>query len=321
MHSHPTTVPTQQDEERALLPVREARGDAAERGPGCHSPLWLFVLAALLVLGAMCTVGICLGALWKHQNPAEVAQRVVVSKTASNDDASADAQWDAISTGSEGMAARISLSVTLAVSDTGAFETAENRKATGDLLKACGSTCLAVTGVATVKSASAAVPAVAACVPLILAGSVISAFNDDALGTKHLSHVANARFDKLSEQIDNRFDSLTNKLEELVEDINKDEASKQFGTFFTVNAIYKNMWYLMREDALTKESLLNQIRIAEFGAKLLPAVLGEFLQTVFRSGTLVLDVLRAAVGFVAARSQSYTIRRHMGQCGGHFGRR
>ena len=81
-----------------------------------------------------------------------------MSKTASNEDASADTQWDAIATGSEGMAAMITSSVTLAVSDSGAFETAENRKATGDLLKACGSTCLAVTSVATVKSAEQPFP-------------------------------------------------------------------------------------------------------------------------------------------------------------------
>ena len=107
------------------------------------------------------------------------------------------------------------LSVTLAVSGKGVFETPENRKASGDLLKACGSTCLAVTGVLSVGSAGAAVPAVAACVPLILAGSAISAFNDDTLSTKDLSHMTNSRFDKLSEKIDKGFDSLTNKLEGL----------------------------------------------------------------------------------------------------------
>ena len=310
MHSHPTSVPTQPDEEHALLTVREARSDPAERRLGWHSSRCLFGLAAFLVLGAMWTV--------RHQNPAEVAQRAAVSKTASNEDASADTQWDAIATGSEGMAAMISSSVTLAVSDSGAFETAENRKATGDLLKACGSACLAVTGILAVESAGAALPAEAACVPLIVAGSAISAFNDDALSTNDLSHMMNARFDKLSERIDQGFGSLadkleglfhslTDKLEGLVQDINKDQASKQFETLSTINECFRHMWEYIREDALTEKSLPNQVRIVEFRVKLLPTVLAEFLQNVFLSGALVLEVLHAAVGFVAARSQLYAI--------------
>ena len=147
----------------------------------------------------------------------------------------------------------------------------------------------------------------AACAPLIVAGSAISAFNDDTLSTNDLSHMVNARFDKLSEQIDNRFDSLTDKLEGLVEDINKDQASKQFETVYTVNECFRHMLEYIREDALTEKSLPNQVRIVEFGVKLLPTVLAEFLQNVFLSGAVVLDVLHAAVGFVVARSQLYVI--------------
>ena len=65
--------------------VREFRGDPAERGPGCHSSLWLLVITVFLVLAA----GGCFGAVWKHKEPAEVAQRAVVSKTATTGDATA----------------------------------------------------------------------------------------------------------------------------------------------------------------------------------------------------------------------------------------
>ena len=204
MRSDPGPVPTEQEEEHALLVVREFRGDPAERGPGGHSSLWLLVIAVFLVLAA----GNCFGAVWKHKEPAEVAQRAVVSKTATTGDATADAKKDAISTGSEGAAEAISSSVTLAVSGKGVFETPKNRKATGDLLKACGSTCLAVTGILAVETGGAAVPAVAACVPLILAGSANSAYDDTlevstasaTTGGKAMMNMMNARFDKLSEE-------------------------------------------------------------------------------------------------------------------------
>ena len=139
-----------------------------------------------------------------------------------------------------------------------------------------------MTGVATVGSGGAAVPAVAACVPLIVAGSAISAFNDETLSTKDLSHMMTARFDKLSEKIDNGFDSLTDKLEGLVEDINKDQASKQLETVSTVNEYYRNMWVHIHEDALTEDSLPTQIEISEFRVKLLPTALEEYLQNVFK---------------------------------------
>ena len=247
------------------------------------------------------------GAWPTHQEPAEVAQQAVARKVAPKEGDSADARKDAISAGSEGMAAVISSSVALAVSDHGALATAENRKKIGDMLTGCGSTCLALTGVATVESVGAAVPAVAACVPLVVAGSAISAFNDNALSTDELAHMMNANFDKLSEQIDQGFVSLADKLEGLVQDINKDQASKQFVTVSTINEFYRHMWVHIHHDALTDKSLPTEIQIVEFGAQLLPTALREYLQNALRSGAMILDVLRAAVGFVAARSQLYTM--------------
>ena len=147
----------------------------------------------------------------------------------------------------------------------------------------------------------------AACVPLVVAGGAISAFNDNALSTNELAHMMNARFDKLSERIDQGFGSLADKLEGLVQDINEDQASKQFATVSTINEFYRHMWVHIHQDALTEESLPSEIRIVEFGAQLRPTALREYLQNVLRSGAMILDVLRAAVGFVAARSQLYAI--------------
>ena len=299
MLSNPRSSPTDQDEEHALLAEIEDRGAPAESGQGYCSSRWLLVFGVFLALGAMWTAGRSLGA-WPAQEPAEVAQQAVERKAAPKEGKSADARKDAMSTGSEGMAAVISSSVALAVSDNGALETAENRKKIGDMLTGCGSTCLAVTGVATVESAGAAVPAVAACVPLVVAGGAISAFNDNALSTDELAHMMNANFDKLCEQINQGFVSLADKLEGLVQDINKDQASKQFATVSTINEFYRHMWVHIHQDALTDKSLPTEIGIVvEFGAQLLLTALREYLENVLRSGAMILDILRAAVGFVA----------------------
>ena len=162
-----------------MLPPRVVRA-TARRG-GCS------FLEFFLALGAMWTAGSSFGAWPTHQDPAEVAQQAVARKAAPKEDDGADARKDAISTGSDGMAAAISSSVALAVADHGALETAENRKKIGDMLTGCGSTCLAVTGVATARSAGAAVPVVAACVPLVVAGGAISALNDNALSTNEVA--------------------------------------------------------------------------------------------------------------------------------------
>ena len=124
----------------------------------------------------------------------------------------------------------------------------------------------------------------------------------------------NARFDKLSEQIDQGVGSLADKLEGLVQDINKDQASKQFATVCAINEFCRHMWVHIHQDALTEESLPSEIRIVEFRVKLLPTALREYLQNVLRSGAPVLDFLHAAVGFVAARSQLYTIE--LSRCAG-----
>ena len=147
MPSNPTSGPTDQDEEHALLAEIEDRSRREWSG------LLLLVVAArsgsFSGSGAMWTAGSSFGAWPTHQEPAEVAQQAVARKAAPKESDSADAQKDAISTGSEGMAAVISSSVALAVSNHGALETAENRKKIGDMLTGFGSTCLAVTGVAT----------------------------------------------------------------------------------------------------------------------------------------------------------------------------
>ena len=315
MHPRPMPTPTDQGEELALLVGTEALGTPVERGgPGYNWSRWPLVLGVILALGALWSAGNGSGAWPKHKAPAAVAQQTAVIKEGGI--------ADAISTGLEGMAAVISSAVTLATSVSGPLENDENRKAIGDTLEGCGKTCLAVTAVATAESAGTAIPAEGACVPLIVAGSAISAFNDisasndggpttkdlsDKMNMKDLSDKMNMRFDQLSDQIDEGFDSLTNKLEGFVRDINEDQASKQSETLSKVNDHYHEMWVHIHADALTEESLPSHTRLVDFRASFHPKALREYLQNVWLSGALIPDVLQTAVGFVAARSQLFTM--------------
>ena len=158
----------------------------AERdGQGYHWSRWPLILGVILALGGVWSAGDSSGAWPKHKAPATVAQQPVMRKAAPEEDASADAQKNAISSCSEVIAAVISSSVTLATSDIGPLENNENRKAIGDMLVGCSKTCLAVTTVATVASAGAATEHVS---------MAISAFNDDSPTTQELSDKMNVPF-------------------------------------------------------------------------------------------------------------------------------